>query len=95
LDEIKICTGYRYKGSLLQSFPPEIEVLNQCRPEYLTLKGWNRKTAGIQQIGQLPGLARDYLKRLGDLVEAEVSVVSTGPDRSETIIVSPHSNLES
>jgi adenylosuccinate synthase len=95
LDEIKICTGYRHKGSLLQSFPPEIEVLNQCRPEYLTLKGWNRKTAGIQEMSQLPELAKDYMKRLGDLVETEISLVSTGPDRSETILLPPHAGLKS
>jgi adenylosuccinate synthase len=93
LNEIKVCTGYRYKGSLLQSFPPEIEVLGQCRPEYITLKGWGRKTAGIQEIGELPDPAKDYLKRLGDLVETEISVVSTGPDRSQTIIVSPYPDL--
>jgi adenylosuccinate synthase len=80
---------------LLRSFPPEIEVLGQCQPEYLTLKGWNQKTAGIQNLSELPLLARDYLKRLSDLVRAEISVVSTGPDRAETIIASPHSRLES
>ena len=95
LDGIKICTGYRYKGALLKSFPPEIEVLEQCRPEYVTMKGWNQKTAGIQDIEELPVLARDYLKRLSDLVNTEISVVSTGPDRNETIIASPQSRLES
>ena len=95
LDEIKICIAYRYKGSVLQSFPPEIEVLGQCRPEYLTMKGWKQKTAGIQNIDELPTLARDYLKRLSDLVNTEISVVSTGPDRNETIITSAHSRLES
>jgi len=95
LSEIKICTGYRYKGSLLKSFPPEIPVLEECRPEYLTLKGWNRKTAGIQTFAELPVLAQDYLKRLSDLVNTEISVVSTGPDRRETILVSPDSRLES
>lgn len=95
LPEIKICTGYRYKGSLLKSFPPEIEVLAKCEPEYAAVKGWNQKTAGIQDYDDLPGLAKDYLKRLSDMVETEISVVSTGPDRSETIIASPHSRLES
>ncbi len=95
LKEIKICTGYRYKGSLLRSFPPEIQVLGQCQPEYLTLKGWNQKTAGIQDYNGLPSLARDYLKQLSDLVGTEISVVSTGPDRSETVIASPNSRLES
>jgi adenylosuccinate synthase len=95
LNEIKICTGYRYKGSLLRSFPPEIQVLGHCQPEYVTLKGWNQKTAGIQDYNGLPALARDYLKRLSDLVGTEISVVSTGPDRSETVIASPSSSLES
>jgi adenylosuccinate synthase len=94
LDEIQVCTGYRYKGSLVQSFPPEIDVLSQCRPEYLVLKGWKQKTAGIQDIEELPSLAKDYLNRLSDLVKTEISVVSTGPDRKETIILSPHSQLE-
>jgi adenylosuccinate synthase len=96
LDEIKICTGYRYKGNLLQSFPPETQVLDQCEPEYVTLKGWKRKTAGVRDFDQLPVLAKDYLKRISDLVKTEISVVSTGPDRSETIIAtSPQSRLES
>lgn len=95
LDEIKICTGYRYNGALLKNFPPEIEILEQCRPEYLSMRGWKQKTAGIQDIDELPMLARDYLKRLSDLVDTEISVVSTGPDRNETIIASPHSRLES
>ena len=95
LEEIQVCTGYRYKGSLLRSFPPEIQVLSKCRPKYVSIKGWSQKTAGIQEFGQLPTLAQDYLKRLEDMVRAEISVVSTGPDRNETIIASPHSRLES
>jgi adenylosuccinate synthase len=95
LPEISICTGYRYKGSLLRSFPPEIEVLEQCKPEYLTIKGWNANTAGIQEYDKLPQLARDYIKRVSDLVQTEISVVSTGPDRSETIIVPGNSKLSS
>jgi adenylosuccinate synthase len=95
LKEIKICTGYRYKGSLLRSFPPDIQVLGQCQPDYITVKGWNQKTAGIQEYSDLPAHARDYLRRLSDLVNTEISVISTGPDRIETIIASPNSRLES
>jgi len=95
LKEIKICTGYRYKGKTLDSFPPEIQVLEQCQPEYITVRGWNQRTAGIQEFMELPSLARDYLKQLSDLVQAEISVVSTGPDRTETIITSPNSKLQS
>lgn len=95
LKEIKICTAYRYKGKRLDSFPPEIQVLEQCQPEYITVSGWNQRTAGIHDFMELPSLARDYLKRLSDLVQAEISVVSTGPDRTETIITSPNSKLQS
>lgn len=92
MEEIRVCTGYRYKGSLLRSFPPEIEVLAQCRPEYVTVKGWRQKTAGTKSFDELPVAARDYITRLSDLVKTEISVVSTGPDRSETIIT-PGSRL--
>jgi adenylosuccinate synthase len=95
LPEIQVCTGYRYKGSLLPYFPPEIRVLEECTPEYLTVRGWIQETAGIQDYNALPTLAQDYLKRLSDLVQAEISVVSTGPDRRETIITSPKSRLHS
>jgi adenylosuccinate synthase len=91
--EIEICTGYRYKGSLLPYFPPEIRVLEECTPEYLTVPGWNQVTAGIQNYEELPEIAKDYLKRLSDLVQAEISLVSTGPDRNETIVISPKSQL--
>jgi adenylosuccinate synthase len=95
LKEIKICTGYRYKGNLLKSFPPDIEVLEQCQPDYIAVKGWNQKTAGMQDFNELPSLAKDYLNRLSDLVNTEISIISTGPDRTETIIASPNSRLES
>jgi adenylosuccinate synthase len=95
LSEINICTGYRYKGSLLRSFPPEIQVLGQCRPEYITVKGWNAKTAGIQVYEKLPQTARDYIQRLSDLVQTEISIVSTGPDRNETIMVPGSTKLAS
>ncbi len=95
LPEIKICTAYRYKGARLKFFPPEIAVLEKCRPEYVTVKGWRQRTAGIRDFGELPILARDYLKRLSDLVQTEISIVSTGPDRGETVLVSPDSRMES
>ena len=95
LPEIQICTGYRYKGTVLEAFPPEITVLEQCRPEYMTVKGWNKNTAGIRSFSGLPTLAQDYIKRLSDLVRTEISVVSTGADRKDTVIVSQNSRLES
>jgi adenylosuccinate synthase len=91
--ELSVCTGYRYKNSLLKEFPPEIRVLEQCRPEYEIVPGWNSKTAGIQAYEELPSAAREYLRRLSDLVQTEISIVSTGPDRTETIVTSRASRL--
>jgi adenylosuccinate synthase len=92
LPEIQVCTGYRYHGQRLESFPPEIRILGQCEPEYLTVPGWNRSTAGICVYEELPGPAKDYLNRLSDLVKTEISIISTGPDRSQTITTSPHAH---
>ncbi len=94
LSEIKICTGYRYQGRLLDSFPPEVEILNHVEPEYVTVRGWNQSTAGISSFARLPGLARDYLKRLSDLVQTEIAMISTGPDRAETITDAPGTRLQ-
>jgi len=95
LDEIKICTGYRYKNDFLKSFPPDIQVLHECKPEYITVKGWKQKTDTIREYNDLPALARDYLKRLSDIVSTEISVISTGPDRIQTIISKQNSRLSS
>ncbi len=93
--EIRICTGYRYKGRLLDSFPPDLQVLMECQPEYETMPGWDKPTAGICDIAELPVPARNYLDRLSELVRAEISLVSTGPDRAQTIVTSPHSMFNS
>jgi adenylosuccinate synthase len=95
LSEIRVCTGYRYRGRLLDSFPPDLQVLMECQPEYETLPGWDKPTAGIREFDDLPLRARDYLKRLSEHVRAEISLVSTGPDRAQTIVTSPHSFLSS
>ena len=95
LSEIQVCTGYRFRGRLLDSFPPDLQILMECQPEYETLPGWDRPTAGICNIDELPVRAREYLKRLSDFVRAEISLVSTGPDRAQTILASPHSMLNS
>jgi adenylosuccinate synthase len=93
--EIRICTGYRFKGRLLDSFPPDLQVLMECQPEYETVPGWIKSTAGVCDVGELPVRARDYLQRLSELVRTEISLVSTGPDRTQTVVTSPHSMLNS
>src|SRR5271154_186354 len=59
--EIKICTGYRYKGQSMGEIPPDVEVLARVEPQYLTLPGWKKPTPGIRDVKELPAAARDYL----------------------------------
>jgi len=91
--ELKICTGYRYRGQQIDTFPPEIRILGECEPVYETVPGWRQSTAETRDFDDFPPLAKDYLRRLSDLVQAEISIVSTGPDRSQTVIASPQSRL--
>ncbi len=91
LDEIRICVGYRSRGKRLEGFPPSIEILDMVEPVYETHPGWQSQTSGITAYADLPEQARSYLGRLSELVETDICVVSTGPDRSETIPV-PHSS---
>ncbi|HVN81363.1 MAG TPA: adenylosuccinate synthase [Terriglobia bacterium] len=86
-EEIPVCTGYQYKGVLLKEFPAEIRVLEAIVPIYRTVKGWNSNTAGIRDYADLPIMARDYLKLLSDITETEFSLISTGPERDDTVIL--------
>jgi len=86
LEEIKICTGYRYRGELVGEFPAELSVLEECVPEYRALPGWQKSTAGITRLADLPTKARHYLESLEALCGVPVEAVSTGPDRDSTIL---------
>jgi len=86
LDEISVCTGYRCEGATLDEMPSDTRVLEACEPVYETLPGWRAATAGAREWRDLPENARRYVERLGELTGAEIGVVSTGPDRQETII---------
>ncbi|MBI2060878.1 MAG: adenylosuccinate synthase [Nitrospirae bacterium] len=87
-DEIQICTAYRWKNSTLTEFPFETRILQQCKPVYQTLRGWNvDKLDRLRSHADLPPTMRDYLKRIEDICEAVVSIVSIGPERDDTIIL--------
>jgi len=86
LAEIKICTAYSYQGETLRELPADLSVLEECQPVYETLPGWTTPTAGVRELSGLPGNARRYLDRIGELSGAEVGLISTGPDRLDTII---------
>jgi adenylosuccinate synthase len=87
LDEIKICNAYRYKGRKLEHFPADLDVLAECEPIYESLPGWKEDISGIRAYTELPENTRRYLSRIQDLVDVPVQIVSVGPARDETIVL--------
>ena len=87
LETIKVCTAYRVDGEERSAPPAGAEALAQCEPVYEELPGWSETTAGAQSIDLLPANARAYLKRVEELAGVPVDIISTGPDRDETIIL--------
>ncbi len=85
LDEIKICTGYRLNGQLMDMMPQEAELLSQVEPVYETMLGWQEKTFALTQWDQLPHNAKDYVLRLERLMGVPITSISTGPDRIHMI----------
>ena len=86
LDEIRICTGYRCGGQVLQEMPGETAQLASCEPVYESMPGWTAPTAGVTDYDALPPEARRYIARLEALCEVPAAVVSTGSDRADTIV---------
>ncbi len=82
---IKVCTGYKFRGKVFQDMPADPVILGNCEPIYTEHEGWMEKTAGIQDFEKLPKKARSYIQYLSDLLEIPFLIISTGPDREETI----------
>jgi len=89
LGGISVCTGYRYKGRILKSFPPETWMLDEVVPEYRTFSGWPESLHGVSEAGSLPRAFADYVRAIEDLVETKVAIVSTGVERGETVFIEP------
>jgi len=85
-DKIYICNGYRYKGEILRDMPSELDVFSKCEPIYEEVPGWMSQTLGKTSIEDLPKAAQDYIKRLEGEIGVPFVMVSTGPDRDETIV---------
>ncbi|TNF32548.1 MAG: adenylosuccinate synthase [Gammaproteobacteria bacterium] len=87
LDTLKICTSYKYNGGSVNLPPIGADAFEQCEPVYEEMPGWKESTVGARKLDQLPQNARNYLDRLADVVGVPVDIVSTGPERDETIIL--------
>jgi adenylosuccinate synthase len=87
LDPLKICVGYDFKGTRYDDFPAALQVLRGLEPIYEEHPGWKESTVGVKKYADLPANARAYLERLQALVGAPMAIISTGPDRAETIVL--------
>ncbi|MDT9587278.1 MAG: adenylosuccinate synthase [Candidatus Arsenophonus melophagi] len=88
LDEVKLCIAYRKPdGTKLTITPLAAEEWEDLEPIYETLPGWNQSTFGIKEYNQLPTAAIDYIKRIEELTGIPIDIISTGPDRAETMIL--------
>ncbi|NVN99512.1 MAG: adenylosuccinate synthase [Geobacteraceae bacterium] len=84
-DTIKICTGYKYNGKLIEEIPATLDVFAKCEPVYEDMAGWKTNISHVKTFEELPVNAQKYVRRLEELMGCEVVMVSVGPRRSETI----------
>ena len=87
LEKIKICIGYKYKSKIIKEFTTDVEILENCEPVYEELSGWKEKLDGMNDFNELPENAKKYIKRIEELIEVPVCIVSIGPGRDQTIIL--------
>ncbi|WP_426257500.1 adenylosuccinate synthase [Sphingomonas sp. DC1600-2] len=86
-DEVKICTGYRLRGETLDYFPAHAADQAEVEPIYETMPGWQETTAGARSWADLPAQAIKYIRRIEELIRCPVALVSTSPERDDTILV--------
>ena len=87
LQTLKLCTGYTLNGKTVDIFPVGAEEAVLCQPIYEEMPGWSESTVGAKSMDVLPAAARAYIKRIEELVGVPIDMVSTGPDREETIVL--------
>jgi adenylosuccinate synthase len=84
--EIQVCVGYKYKGTPLREMPALSEEYERVTPQYKTFPGWCQPTYGVRNGDKLPKAAVDYMRFIGDFLEVEIGMISTGPERDATIV---------
>ncbi len=87
LETIKVCTGYKGVDADASSYLMNMDSYQDLEPEYVELPGWSESTVGIKSLEQLPANALAYIRYIEKIIEAPVDIISTGPDREETIIL--------
>jgi adenylosuccinate synthase len=87
LDEIKVCVGYEIDGKRVDTFPAVSSELRQIKPIYEVLPGWMTDTLGTTEFANLPDNAQRYVRFLSEQIGVEIGLISTGPERDQTIIL--------
>jgi adenylosuccinate synthase len=86
-EELKICTGYTIDGEHFDHLPAATQLQAKLKPVYETVEGWSESTKGARSWAQLPATAIKYIRRVEELIEAPVALLSTSPERDDTILV--------
>ncbi|WP_199616941.1 adenylosuccinate synthase [Paenibacillus alkalitolerans] len=89
LDTVKICTGYRYKGEVIDYYPSNLRVLAECEAVYEELPGWHEDLSSVRSLDELPPNARHYVERVSQLTGIPISIFSVGRNREQTNLVRP------
>ena len=87
VESLKLCTAYELDGKVVDIFPVGAEDASRCVPIYEVMPGWTENTVGAKSLAALPANARAYIRRIEELVGVPIDMVSTGPDREETIVL--------
>jgi adenylosuccinate synthase len=85
LDPVRVCVAYEYRGQRLEHFPMDSRVLEECRPIYEDLPGWDEDISAAQRLEELPAAARRYVQRVEELTGVPVTMISVGPAREQLI----------
>lgn len=85
-DTLKLCTAYKYGDEVIEHFPASLEKLGKCEPIYKELPGWKEDITKCTSYDELPKEAKDYIAAIEEITGVPVKIISTGPDRSQTII---------
>jgi adenylosuccinate synthase len=87
LDVIKVCVGYQDKDGKPSQMPASADQFEKVVPVYKELPGWSESTFGAKSINDLPANARAYIRYIEEAIGAPIDIISTGPDREETIVL--------
>ncbi len=85
-EKIKICVGYRINNEVIYEFPQSQKIFKACEPVYEVIEGWQEDITGVTRFEDLPKAAQDYVRRIEQLTETQVTLIAVGPGREQTIV---------